>query len=244
MITSVTALPNLWGQVMTSFPQGATLDVVIQGTGFSDTSIVYFSPNGVSVVRLGIVDNALEVTISVQNNAPVGSYELTIVTAGQVQTLASAISVNNPGSQFRLPVELNASPLIIPLNPGPTYDSSDVYLYRMFALPLIMTLSFQCNGQSTVEVYDADNQRFLLGPQISISNNTTFAIQWDGSGAFEPRVWKNGAVTGISVAYSIPADQAIPSVKSQFNPAPYFLAGGLVLGTILGLTSIRSKRGH
>jgi len=244
-IQSVAALPNIWGQALTAFPQGATLDIVITGDGFSDTSTVSFSPAGVSVVRLGLLLNpeALQVTIAVGDNAPVGSYELTVLTAGLSQSFANAFNVISIGKQYRIPLELNGSPLIVPINPSdPVYDSSGAYIYRIQALPILMTLTFKCDGPSFVEVYDADNQRFLLGQKVSINTDTTFPIQWDGSGVFEPRVWKNGQVTGISASYQVPGDQTIPPVGPGTNWSPWVLSGSLAGGVIMALIGATRRK--
>jgi len=109
-------------------------------------------------------------------------------------------------AEYRYPLELIASPFNIQLNPGAVYDHSDVYIYRTYPLPVTINITFEVTGLSYVEVYDGDNNRFLLGERVEINTSTTFAVEWDGTGTFQPRVWKNGNVTAISIAFQLPIE--------------------------------------
>lgn len=146
------------------------------------------------------------------------------------------------GYQYRDPLELTPAPFVVPLNPGPLYDHSGVYLYRILPLPITLQLTFKATGLSYVEVLDADNQRFLLGEKVPINSNTAFSVDWDGDGVFEPRVWKGSQVTGISLSYQLPKDQIVADIRAGFNAAPYILGGGLTLGFISALVGLSRRR--
>lgn len=128
--------------------------------------------------------------------------------------------------EYRYALEVLESPFPIELNPTPVYDHSSVYIYRIFPIPITMVLTFKATGVSYVEVYDADTGRFLLPEKTEISEDTVFTIDWDGEGVFEPRVWKDSQVVGISLSFSLPEDEVIAEVKPQLRLAFVVLAAG------------------
>jgi len=146
-------------------------------------------------------------------------------------------------AQYRYPLELQTSPFAIALNPNETYDHVGVYIYRTLILPITILLSFAASSIETeisyVEVFDADNDRFLLAENTAITGNTEFVIEWDGSGVFEPRVWLGSFVTSITVAFNLPENQVIMEIRPSFNAAPYALAMGAVVGIGLVATGRR-----
>jgi len=139
-------------------------------------------------------------------------------------------------NQYRYALELQESPFSIELNPSEVHDHSSVYIYRILPLPVTVELTFQVSGLSYVEVYDADGNRFLLPEKTEINQDTTFVLDWDGEGVFEPRVWKDGFVGGISILFTLPDEQVVPEVKSELNLAPLVLATGIAIAsTAIGL---------
>lgn len=173
-----------------------------------------------------------------------GSYVITLTVVNSLGETDSAtwnvdavIIVN----QNRVAMETVLSPYSIPLNPGPVHDHDSVYIYRILPLPVSVTLVFQTTGGMTdpsyVEVYDADNDRFLLPEKTEIYGSPSFVVEWDGRGVFEVRVWKDSYVTAIDFLYTLPDDQVIHEIAPALNLAPWVLAGGLSVGSVLATTS-------
>lgn len=145
-------------------------------------------------------------------------------------------------NQYRYAMELLQNPFSIPLNPGPVHDHDSVYIYRILPLPTTIELTFLTSGLSYVEVFDADNQRFLLPEKTAISQNATFVIEWDGKGVFEVRVWKNSFVTDIDFAFTLPDDQIIHEITPSITTAQLALATGIIVASVAGFVTV-AKRG-
>jgi hypothetical protein len=128
--------------------------------------------------------------------------------------------------EYRYVLELLKSPFELPLNPTPLYDHSSVYIYRIIPKPVVVSVTFEATGSSYVEVYDADNKRFLLAEKTAITGTATFDVNWDGKGVFEPRVWKNSNVTKITIAFTLPEDEKIVAVKAPIRTDKLLLALG------------------
>ena len=111
--------------------------------------------------------------------------------------------------ECRYALELLESPFELPLNPTPVYDHSSVYLYRIKKKPITIRVTFYAEGPSYVEVYDADNDRFLLEEKTYIDSTTSFDIQWDGLGVFEVRVWRGSKVKRIVVEFELPEEDRV-----------------------------------
>ncbi len=132
--------------------------------------------------------------------------------------------------EYRYPLELLPTPFFVGVNPGPVYDHSSVYIYRILPLPITIALTFiVAPGVSYVEVYDADDSRFLLGEKTEIDADSTFTIDWDGVGVFEPRVWMGSNLVGIIVSFALPKEETIPELKPKFNKAPLVTAAGAAI---------------
>jgi hypothetical protein len=156
------------------------------------------------------------------------------VDAGK-QNFAIVVSTTLTENQVRIPLEMQESPFQFTLNPTEIYDHVGAYVYRILPMTIDIALTFHSNGLSYVEALDADNQRWLMEEKTEIDGDHTFNIPWDGIGVFEPRVWKDSHVTGITIEFQIPQDQIVKPIGAQFNPAPYVLGVGLGLGTVIGL---------
>jgi hypothetical protein len=120
--------------------------------------------------------------------------------------------------EYRYPLEVIGSPFNMVLNPTAGYDHSDVYIYRIFPVPITINIRFEVAGPSYVDVYDGNNNRFLL-PEALISASTSYNVSWDGLGTFQPRVGKGGHVTAITMTFQLPIEQVIQG--------PVFLAGSI-----------------
>jgi len=115
--------------------------------------------------------------------------------------------------EYRFPLEMIETGFHLPMNPSDVYDQSSVYIYRVLhTLPVTINITFISPGLSYVEVYDADNSRFLLSEKTEINETTTFNIVWDGYGVFEPRVWKDSNVTGMYIEFELPDNETAHKV--------------------------------
>jgi len=113
-------------------------------------------------------------------------------------------------TEYRYPLEMIESGFSLPLNPSEVHDHSSTYIYRILhTKPVSVTVTFVANGLSYVEVFDADNERFLLAEKTEISETTNFTIEWDGRGVLEPRVWKDSNVSAIMVEFDIPDTEKV-----------------------------------
>ncbi|MFQ6085166.1 MAG: hypothetical protein ACE5OY_02735 [Candidatus Bathyarchaeia archaeon] len=115
------------------------------------------------------------------------------------------------------------------------YDYCMVYMSRWNKEPVTVTILF--SGSGTVDVYDAENDRFLLDP-ITIDGPSSFTIDWDGLGTLEPRVWAGSSIASIVLSWVIPKPRPITCYVSKQSVTPD--QGVIVYGSINpGLTLIR-----
>jgi len=157
---------------------------------------------------------------------------LTVTDANSLQNSTTwQVYVGVIENQYRYALETLKSPYPMALNPSFVHDHDSVYIYRILPMPVTVELTFLTNGVSYVEVFDADNQRFLLPERTEITQDTAFIIEWDGSGVFEVRVWKDSFVSGIDVAFTLPDEQVISEIGSVFNLAPVILGTGIVFAS-------------
>ncbi len=166
-----------------------------------------------------------------------GEYLITLVVTdadGATATAVWMVAIFISSIQIRLALETISSPFDIPLNPSPVHDHDSVYIYRILPEPLTMSLTFISDGLSYVEVFDADNDRFLLPEKTEITEDTTFHIDWDGTGVFEVRVWKDSHVTRIQLEFEVPEQQRLTEVEPIPDVAPWVLVFGLAAGGMLG----------
>jgi len=123
------------------------------------------------------------------------------------------ICLSEPYTETRVALEIVGSPLKIAPNPVDPYAHACVYIYRVKQLtPVILEVTFRVTGEAQVEVFDAENNRFLLERQTIVADST-YPIEWDGRGVIEPRV----AGTQISEIQIVWAEREVaipPSPKS------------------------------
>jgi len=123
------------------------------------------------------------------------------------------ICLSEPYTETRVALEIVGSPFKIAPNPVDPYAHACVYIYRVkqFA-PAILEITFRVTGETQVEVFDAENNRFLLERQTIVADST-FPIEWDGRGVFEPRV-AGTQINEIEVVWSEKEIAIPPSPKS------------------------------
>lgn len=146
-------------------------------------------------------------------------------------------------TEWRYALEALSSPIKIGLNPVEIYASALTYIYRIVQFaPVTVWIDFLAEGLSYVEVYDAENDRFLVPERTEISSDTSFQIDWDGRGVLEPRVWKGSQVRDIQIRYLEEEVKIQPVAKVVPNFMPFLVGalGGLGIG--IAERKLRRKR--
>lgn len=144
--------------------------------------------------------------------------------------------------QYRITLEAISYPFNVMLNPVEVYSNACVYFYEGLQFyPLTVHLKVKATDTATIEVFDADHERFLL-PTTEFMGETEFDVAWDGGGVFEPRTI--GEIEYITIDFPDVKPKTIEPVKAGEAPSywPYYILaflGGLASGFGVG----RFKRG-
>lgn len=89
--------------------------------------------------------------------------------------------------QYRITVEALTAPFNLTLNPVEVYSNACTYFLEGIQFyPLTVELKVKAKDTASIEVFDADHERFLL-PRTEVKGEQTFTVKWDGGGVFEPR---------------------------------------------------------
>lgn len=114
------------------------------------------------------------------------------------------ICFTEPYTEWRYAMETVSSPIILSMNPADPYEHAMCYIYRVkqFA-PVKLGIVFKATGPATVDVYDAENNRWLVPEATEITETVSFEVDWDGRGVVEPRVYR-GEVSQIEIHFYEP----------------------------------------
>jgi len=164
-----------------------------------------------------------------------------VPTASTAKVYADDIIVLSEAyKEVRVGLEAVGSPFRISPNPVDPYAHACVYLYRIKQFAGVhVEVIFRVEGPTDVEIYDAENNRFLL-ERTTIVNDSQFPIEWDGLGVFEPRV-AGSQIKEIEILWE-EAEVAIPPVLKAIDINSILAALGFILVGSLCMTLIRTLR--
>ncbi len=107
--------------------------------------------------------------------------------------------------QYRICIEQQPTPFKLTLNPVETYSNACTYIYEALQFyPLTVDLTVRAKDSASIEVFDADHERFLL-PRTDFTGEQTFRVRWDGGGVFEPRTV--GEIDYITLSFPFPSEK-------------------------------------
>jgi len=116
-----------------------------------------------------------------------------------------------PFPQYRITVEAIEYPFNVTLNPVEVYSNATVYFLEAIQFyPLTVELTVKAADTATIEVFDADHERFLL-PTTQFSGTKKFTVKWDGGGVFEPRTV--GAIESIVIDFPVEKPKTVQPVE-------------------------------
>ena len=113
--------------------------------------------------------------------------------------------------QYRITVEAIKYPFSITLNPVEVYSMACIYFLEGIQFyPLTVQLTVKAKDTASVEVFDADHERFLL-PRTEITGEQVLTIKWDGGGVFEPRTV--GTIDSIIMDFPVEKPKVIQPIE-------------------------------
>lgn len=138
--------------------------------------------------------------------------------------------------QYRITVEAIATPFTLTLNPVEVYSNACIYLLEGIQFyPLTVQLKVKAKDTASIEVFDADHERFLL-PRTDITGEQTLTVEWDGGGVFEPRT--TGEIEYITIDFPVEKPKTVSPVElGEGIPTWYPLLAFLIsFGGSFGVT--------
>jgi len=147
--------------------------------------------------------------------------------------------------QYRITIESIQYPFQVPLNPIEIYSNAATYFLEGIQFyPLTVRLTVKAIETATVEVFDADHERFLL-PRTEISGEVSFDIPWDGGGVFEPRTV--GDIEYMIIDFPVEKPKTVEPIEygTPITTWPYSLLAfiaGLSTGAGIGYGVRRVRR--